>query len=41
MKLGTYTDVTSQKDVKKVIKSGDHRACFDITMLTNTAIRTV
>ena len=30
-------DVTSE-DVKKVIKSGGHRACFDVKMLTNTAI---
>jgi len=29
MKLGT---------LKTVIKSGSHRACFDVTMLTNTAI---
>ena len=33
-----YTDVTSQEDDKKVIKSGGHRARFDVTMLTNTAI---
>ena len=33
-----HTDVTSQEDGKKVIKSGGHRACFDVTMLTNTAI---
>ena len=33
-----YTDVTSQDDDKKVIKSGCHRARFDVTMLTNTAI---
>ena len=33
-----YTDVTSPKDDKKVIKSGGHRARFDVTMLTNTAI---
>ena len=33
-----YTDVTSQEDGKKVIKSGGHRARFDVTMLTNTAI---
>ena len=32
------TDVTSQEDDKKVIKSGGHRARFDVTMLTNTAI---
>ena len=31
-------DVTSEEDVKKVIKSGGHRACFDAKMLTNTAI---
>ena len=30
--------MTSQEDDKKVIKSGGHHACFDITMLTNTAI---
>ena len=39
MKLGTLADVTSQEDDKKVIKSGGHRACFDVTMLTNTAIQ--
>ena len=33
-----YTDVTSQEDDKKVIKSRGHRARFDVTMLTNTAI---
>ena len=33
-----YSDVTSQEDDKKVIKSGDHRARFDVTMLTNAAI---
>ena len=33
-----YTDVTNQEDDKKVIKSGGHRARFDVTMLTNTAI---
>ena len=33
-----YTDVTSQGEDKKVIKSGGHRARFDVTMLTNTAI---
>ena len=33
-----YTDVTSQEDDKKVIKSGVHRAHFDVTMLTNTVI---
>ena len=33
-----YTDVTSQDDDKKVIKSGGHHARFDVTMLTNTAI---
>jgi len=31
-------DVTSEEDVKKVIKSGGHRVCFDVKMLTNTAI---
>ena len=34
-----YTDVTIQEDDKKVIKSRGHRACFDVTMLTNTAIQ--
>ena len=38
MKLASYTDVTSQEDDKKVIKSGGHHARFDVTMLTNTAI---
>ena len=33
-----YTDVTSQDDDKKVIKSGGHHARFGVTMLTNTAI---
>ena len=33
-----YTDLTSQEDDKKVIKSRGHRARFDVTMLTNTAI---
>ena len=33
------TDVTSQEDDKKVIKSGGHHAHFDVTMLTNTAIQ--
>ena len=33
-----YSDVTSQEDDKKVIKSGGHRPRFDVTMLTNTAI---
>ena len=33
-----YTEVTSQENDKKVIKSGGHRARFDVTMLTNTAI---
>ena len=33
-----YTDVTSKEDDKKVIKSGGHRARFDVTMLTNAAI---
>ena len=32
-----YTDVPSQEDDKKVIKSGGHRARFDVTMLTNMA----
>ena len=35
MKL-QYTDVTSQEDDKKVIKSGGNLARFDVTMLTNT-----
>ena len=30
--------MTTQKDDKKVITSGGHRARFDVTMLTNTAI---
>ena len=34
-----YTDVTSQEDDKKVIKSGGHRAHFEVTMLTNTVIQ--
>ena len=34
-----YTDVKSQEDDKKVIKSGGHRARFDVTMLRNTAIQ--
>ena len=34
-----YTDVTSQKDDKKVVKSRGHGACFDVTMLTNAAIQ--
>ena len=33
-----YTDLTSHEDDKKVIKSGGHRARFDITMLTNMTI---
>ena len=33
-----YVDVTRQGDVKNVIKSGGHRACFHATMLTNTVI---
>ena len=33
-----YTDVPSQEDDKKVIKSGGHRARFDVTMLRNMAI---
>ena len=33
-----YTDVTSQEDDRKVIKSGGHRARFEVTMLRNTAI---
>ena len=33
-----YSDVTSQEDDKKAMKSGGHRARFDFTMLTNTAI---
>ena len=31
--------MTSQEDDKKVIKSGGHRARFDVRMLTNTAIQ--
>ena len=34
-----YTDVTSQEDDKKVMKSGGHHARSDVTMLTNTAIQ--
>ena len=34
-----YTDVRSQEDDKKVVKSGDYRARFDVTMLTNTVIK--
>ena len=34
-----YTDVTSQKDDKKVVKSRGHDACFDVTMLTIVAIQ--
>ena len=30
--------MTSQEDDKKVIKSGGHRARFDVTMLTNMVI---
>ena len=33
-----YTDLTSQEDDKKVIKSRGHRARVDVTMLTNMAI---
>ena len=33
-----YTEVTSQEDDKKVIKSEGHRAHLDVTMLTNTVI---
>ena len=33
-----YTGVTSQGDDKMVINSGGHRARFDFTMLTNTAV---
>ena len=25
--------------IKKVINSGGHRACFDVKMLTNTAVQ--
>ena len=32
------TDVTSQDHDKKVIKSGDHFAHFDVTLLTSKAI---
>ena len=34
-----YTDVTSQKDDKKVVKSMCYGTCFDVTMLTNAAIQ--
>ena len=37
MKLGTLIEQV-KKMIKKVIKSGGHRARFDVTMLTNTAI---
>ena len=33
-----YTDVTSQEDDKKVIKSGGASARLHVIMLTNTAI---
>ena len=33
-----YTDVTSNEDDKKVIKSGGDRVRFHVTVLTNTAI---
>ena len=36
--IGLFILVTSQEDDKKVINSGGHRACFDVTMLTNTAV---
>ena len=35
MKPDQYTHVTSQVDDKKVIKSWDHGAHFDISMLAN------
>ena len=38
MKLGTLMLQVQKMIKKKVIKSGGHRACFDVTMLTNTAI---
>ena len=37
MKLGTLMKQV-KKMIKKVIKSGGHRARFEVTMLTNTAI---
>ena len=37
MKLGTLMKQV-KKMIKKVIKSGGHRARFDVTMLRNTAI---
>ena len=37
MKLGTLMKQV-KKMIKKAIKSGGHRARFDVTMLTNTAI---
>ena len=37
MKLGTIMKQVKQM-TKKVIKSGGHRARFDVTTLTNTAI---
>ena len=30
--------LTGQGDIKKVINTGGHRACFQATMLTNTVI---
>ena len=38
MKLGTLMQQV-KKMIKKVIKSGGHRARFDVTMLTNKAIQ--
>ena len=32
-------DVTRQEDIKNAIKRGGHRACFDVTKLTNTVIK--
>ena len=37
MKLGTLMKQV-KKMIKKVIKSGGHGACFDVTMLTNMAV---
>ena len=34
-----YTNETSQGDDKIVIKIGGHRARFDVTLSTNTAIK--
>ena len=38
MKLGTLISQVKKMIKKKVAKSGGHRARFDVTMLTNTAL---